>query len=313
MLRLAGVRLLWSIPLLLVLSAFTFVLASLTPGNAARVILGTNTDPAAYRQVRDQLGLDKPVYVQYWNWLSHALRGDLGKSLFTGQPVTTILGSRLEVSLSLILLATLVCAVVGVALGVLSAVRGGAVARAVDGVTVLGMSVPVPWLGLLLVIGLSIKVHLFPATGYVPFTQAPSQWLSSLVLPVICLAAGGVAMVAKQTRGAMIDVLGRDFVRSLRANGIPARSIILRHGLKNAALPVVTVIGLLVIGLLGGTIVVEQLFALPGLGQEAVSATLQHDLPVLEGVVVYFTILVVIFNLLTDLAYGWLNPKVMAA
>ncbi|TDD85922.1 ABC transporter permease [Actinomadura rubrisoli] len=307
-----GERLIWSVPLLLVLSALTFVLAWLTPGDAARVILGTNTDPAAYQQVRSQLGLDEPLSAQYWAWLADAARGDLGRSLFTGEPVSAMLNSRLAVSLCLLAGAAVVIAVVGVAVGLAGALRGGAAARVLDGAAVVGMSIPAPWLGLVLVVVLAVRAGLFPVTGYVPFAQSPPEWARSLVLPAACLAVGGIAMIAKQVRGAMVDVLGRQYVRALRANGIPARSIIFRHAAKNAALPVVNVFGVVLIGMLGGSIVVEQLFALPGLGQLAVTATAQHDLPVLQGVVLYFTVLVVAVNLLVDLVSGWLTPKGVA-
>ncbi|WP_067460854.1 ABC transporter permease [Actinomadura macra] len=309
MLRMVGGRLLWSLPLLLVLSALTFVLAWLTPGDAARTILGTNTDPAAYRQVRSQLGLDRPLADQYWTWLSHAVRGDLGASLFTGEPVSSVLNSRLAVSLCLLAGAALVIAVLGVAVGLVGALRGGVAGRVLDGAAVAGMSVPQPWLGLVLVVLFAVNLEIFPVTGYVPFAQAPDQWARSLVLPAACLALGGIAMIAKQVRGALADVLGREYIRALRANGLPVRSLLFRHAAKNAALPVVNVFGVVLIGMLGGSIVVEQLFALPGLGQLAVTATAQHDLPVLQGVVLYFTILVVLVNLLTDLASGWLTPR----
>jgi peptide/nickel transport system permease protein len=308
-----GIRLLWSIPLLFCVTALTFVLTALTPGDAARTILGTNTDPAAYQQVRDQLHLDRPLLTQYVDWLGHALRGDLGSSLFTGESVTSILSSRLEVTMSLVLGTTLVCGLLGVGLGLLSALRGGVTARSIDGVSMVGMSLPTPWLGLVLVLVFAIQLSILPATGYVPIESSVSGWLTSLVLPIACLAAGGVALIARQTRGAVIDVMRRDYVRALRAAGLPASRVVFRHVLKNAAVPVVTTMSLLVIGLLSGTVVVEQLFALPGLGQEAVTATAQHDLPVLEGVVVYFTLLVILFNLAADIVNMWLNPRLVHA
>jgi peptide/nickel transport system permease protein len=310
-LRIVLERLLWAIPLMFIVSALTFFLAWLTPGNAARTILGSNDSPQAYAQLEAQLGLNKPLPVQYWTWLSHAVRGNLGSSVFTGQSVTSILNQRLPVTLSLVAGAVLISLVLGVGLGLWSALRGGVAGRLVDGISLLGVSLPTPWLGLIFIILFAIKLHWLPATGYVPFGQSTGQWLEYLVLPVLCLAAVAIPTIGKQTRGAMIDELGREYIRALRANGLPTRRIILRHALKNAALPVLSVLGVLVIWLLGGTVIVEDLFALPGLGQEVVSATAQHDLPVLEGVVVYFTLIVVAVNLLIDLAYSWLNPKVV--
>ncbi|PPK63636.1 ABC transporter permease [Actinokineospora auranticolor] len=309
MARLVGGRVLWSLPLLLALSALTFVLAWLTPGDAARTILGTNTDPVAYAEVRARLGLDRPLVEQYWHWLTGVVRGDLGGSVFTGEPVSAIVGDRLPVTLSLLGLSALVIAAVGTGIGLVGALRGGLAGRLLDGVAVVGMSVPAPWLGLVLIVVFAVDLALFPVTGYVAFADAPADWALSLVLPVVCLSVGGIAVVAKQVRGALADVLGRGYIRALRANGMPTRSVVFRHATRNAALPVVNVFGVVLIGLLGGSIVVEQLFALPGLGQLTVTATAQHDLPVLEGVVLCFTILVVVVNLVTDVISGKLTPR----
>jgi len=306
-------RVLWSLPSLGIVSALTFVLASLTPGDAARVVLGTNTDPAAYDRLRDELGLDQPLWSQYGSWLTGAVRGDLGSSLFTREPVADILGSRLGVTLSLIVGATLLAAAVGVTLGLVGAVRGGVVGRVTDALAMLGMAVPGFWLGLLLILVFATQLGWFPATGLTPFAEDPAGWLRSYTLPVLTLATGGIAVIAKQTRGAVLDAMSTEYVRALRANGVPDRRIVLRHCLKNAAIPVTTVVGLVMIGLLGGTILVEQVFALPGLGQLAVSATLSHDLPVLVGVVTVYTLIVLLSNLVTDIGYGWLSPRMEAA
>ncbi|MET0931553.1 MAG: ABC transporter permease [Aeromicrobium sp.] len=303
-------RLLWSIPSLAIVSALTFVLAWLTPGDAARTVLGTNTDPAAYEQIRTQLGLDKPLWEQYSSWLGHAVQGDLGSSLFTGESVISVLNSRLGVTLTLIVGATILAAVVGVAIGLFGAVRGGAPARAADSAALIGMSIPTFWFGLLLILVFSVKLPWFPATGYVPIAEDPAAWARSIVLPIIALSLGGIATIAKQTRGAVVDAMGQEYIRALRANGLPSGRVIGRHCLKNASIPVVTVVGLVMIGLLGGTILVEQVFALPGIGQLAVTATTQHDLPILVGVVVYYTFIVIGSNLLTDIAYGWLSPRI---
>lgn len=313
MTRLVLQRLLWSIPTLIIVSALTFVLAWLTPGDAARVVLGTNTDPAAYEQLRLELGLDRPLLEQYTSWLAGAVRGDLGNSLLTHEPVASVLASRIGVTLSLVVLATIAAGLVGLVLGVTAAVRGGAVARIIDIVALVGMSIPVFWLALMLILLFAVQFTWFPATGYVPFAFDPGSWANALVLPVTAAACGGVATIAKQARGALVDAMGSEYVRALRANGLPAHRIILSHALRNAAVPVVTVTSLVMIGLLGGTILVEQVFALPGLGQLAVTSTGQHDLPVLIGVVVVYTLIVVVVNLLADIANGWLSPKMRRA
>lgn len=310
MLSLIARRLAWALPLLLAVSAVSFVLVSLVPGDPARAILGPNASQAQYLLLRRQLGLDQPLYLQYYDWLRAVVHGNLGTSLFTGEPVTTILNQRLWVSLTLIAAALLVATVAGVALGTVSAVRGGRLGRAVDAVAMLGLAVPSFWLALLLIAVFAVAIPLFPATGWVPFSASPGGWLHALVLPVATLAFSALTVIVVQTRDAMLDVLSRDFVHVLRANGFPARSILLRHALRNAAIPVVTVLGIIVIGLLTATVLVETIFALPGLGSQAVEAATQHDLPVIQGEVLYFTAIVVLVNLLTDIAYGLLDPRV---
>jgi peptide/nickel transport system permease protein len=180
----------------------------------------------------------------------------------------------------------------------------------VDAIAMVGLAIPNFFLGLLLVTWFAVTLRVFPATGYVPFTQSPGEWLRSIVLPVITLAVPGIAVIAKQTRDAMLEVLDRPFIRTLRAAGVPGRSIIGKHALRNAAIPVVTVTGLIFIGSLSGTVLVETVFALPGLGGLAVQATSQHDIPLIQGVAVYFTIAVICVNLLVDLTYSWLDPRV---
>lgn len=313
MVRLISHRILWAVPSLVVVSALTYVLAWLAPGDAARTVLGTNTDPAAYERVREQLGLDRSLIGQYSSWVRGASTGDLGSSLFTGEPVTAVLNSRIGVSLSLIVAATLLAALVGITIGMVGAIRGGAAGRICDAVAMLGMAIPAFWLGLLLILIFAVQVPILPATGFVPFAVDPLEWFRSLVLPVVTLAVAGVATIAKQTRGAVVDAMNSEYVRAMRANGLPARRVLLRHCLKNAAVPVVTVVGLVMIGLLGGTVLVEQVFGLPGIGQLAVNSTASHDLPVMVGVVVYYTLIVIGSNLLTDVAYGWLSPRMEQA
>ncbi|HEY0448637.1 ABC transporter permease [Actinophytocola sp.] len=313
MLRLVSRRVLISIPLVLAVSLLTFALAAVAPGDTARTILGENYTPEAYARLRHQLGLDQPLLEQYWHWLTGALRGDLGTSPISGLGVTGQILSRTESTISLAVVTTVLATVVGVALGVLSAVRAGALGRIVDVLSLLGFALPNFWFALVLVTVFAVGARMLPATGYVPLTTSPAAWATSLVLPVIALAVHAVAVIAKQTRDGMLEALSRDFVHTLRANGASETSIVLRHALRNAAIPVVTVIGLLFVGLLSGVVLIETVFAMPGLGGLAVSATLQHDLPMVQGVAVTFTVLVVVVNLVVDLAYGLLNPKVRVA
>jgi len=312
MLRLIVRRTLLSVPLLFIVSTSTFVLVALIPGNIARTIVGAQATQQQYLSVRRSLGLNEPLYTRYWQWLEQALHGNLGLSLYSQQSVTSLLDGRLSTTLSLVVGATVVSAVVGVAFGVAGALRPGAVDRVVDGVALLGLSVPSFFLGFVLVEWFAVSLRFFPASGYVSFDVSPAGWLESLVLPVVTLSAGGVAVIAKQTRDAMRDVLGRPFIRMLRATGIPRRSIIFKHALRSAAIPVVTIVGLVFVAVLGGSVVVESVFALPGLGSLAVQATTQSDLPLIQGIALYFTVIVIVVNLIVDLAYGLLDPRVRA-
>ncbi len=305
-----------SVVLLFVVTVLTFVLTSLAPGDAAKTVLSgqtTSYTPEQYAQVRHQLGIDRPLPVQYWHWLDRLLHGGLGTDLFSGQPVTQALDGRLGASLSMIISVVVVSGLAGVGLGVFSAVRGGVAGRAVDVLSLLGLAAPNFWLALVLVEVLAVQVRLFPTTGYTPLGDDPAGWLSGLVLPVLTLSVGASAYVARQTRDSMSDVLSRDFVTALRARGLPMRSIVGKHALRNAAIPVVTILGVLFVSLLGGTVLIESVFSIPGLGQQAVTASGTHNLPMIEGVAFYFTVVVVVVNLLVEVSYRCLDPKVRSS
>lgn len=313
MLRLIRNRLLLSVPLLLVVSALTFVLQSLVPGDAARALLGADATQQAVDALRTKLGLDRPWYDQYGSWLNGLFHGRLGQSLQTGQDVTATLGSRLGITLSLMLGVAVVVAIVGTGLGVLSAVRTGWLGRALDALSVLGLALPSFWVAMVLVAIFAVTLGWLPASGFTSLAASPGQWFVGLILPVAALALGGITLLAKQARDAMLDALARDYIRSLRASGLGARSIILKHALKNAAMPMVTVWGTVMIGVLTGSVFIETVFVMPGLGSAAQIAAEQHDLPVIEGVALYFTLITIAVNLLVDVVYGWINPKVRTA
>lgn len=299
-----------TVPLLFCVSTLTFVLVSLTPGNAARQILGLSAPASSYTQLRKALGLDYPLYEQYWHWLERAVTGNLGASLFTGQAVTQAIAQALPVTLALIAGALLVSFFVGGSLGAVSAIRGGRLGRALDGFVLVGWALPAFWVGAELIELFAVKLRWLPATGYVAPGQSLTGWLRSLALPVFALSLGGIAVVAKQTREAMLDVLGSEHIRMAWANGLSARSIYTRHAMRNAAVRVVTVLGVQAVWLLGGTVIVENIFALPGLGSLVVNAATEHDLPIVQGVAIYFTLIVVVVNLLVDGLYTWLDPRV---
>ena len=303
-------RLLLSVPLVVVVTLLTFVLNSLAPGDMAATILGADGTREQYEALRTELGLDRPLLVQYLGWLGNALQGDLGVSHFTKESVVSLLNPRLGVSVSIMAGVLVVCLSLGLLLGVASALKGGWVGRTIDAFSLVGLIFPSFWLALVLISVFAVTLRWLPATGYVFFSDSPRDWALSLVLPIFSVAMYSITSIAKQTRDAMHDVMGRDFIRALRACGLSERSVIWKHALRNAALPVVTVLGLVMIGAISGTVFVERVFVLPGLGSLAVSAALNKDILLLQGVTLYFTLMTVAINLMVDLSYGWLNPKV---
>jgi peptide/nickel transport system permease protein len=299
-----------SVPVVFIVTALSFVLIDLLPGNAASAILGPNASAQQINQLTQSLGLGRPIYIQYWEWLERLAHGNLGVSLDNGQSVTSLLNADLGVSVSLLAGALIGAVIVGGAAGIFSAARPGILSRLLDIGIIAGLAVPAFWLALILVLLLSTDAHLLPALGYASPSSSPAQWARFLVLPWIALGATMATTVAKQTRDAMSDALSSPFITSLRANGVPERRIIFKHALRNASIPVVTVIGVLFVAALTTAVIVEQIFDLPGLGSTVVQATTNRDIPVIQGVALYLTLIVVVVNLLVDLAYGWLNPKV---
>ncbi|MDQ0644158.1 ABC transporter permease [Microbacterium murale] len=303
-------RILAGVVLLFVISVVTFGLLFLDSANIARRILGQNATEELVAQKSAELGLDRPLAVQYWDWLTSALTGDLGRSWFNGQLVSVSLGGRLSVSLSLVIGATVISAVLAIVLGVLAARRGGWIDALVQFVSVLGFAIPGFLIALYLVLLFAINLHWFKATGYIPITDSFSGWLTSVTLPIAALSFGAIAAVAQQVRGSVVDAMSRDYVRTLRARGLSSNSVVYKHVLRNAGGPALAVLAVQFIGLLGGAVIVEQVFALPGMGQLTVSATTQGDIPVVMGVVIAFAVIVIIVNLVIDLAQAALNPKV---
>ncbi len=303
-------RVLSGIILVLAVSVVAFALLYAGGGDIARRILGQNATAETVALKAQQLGLDQPLLVQYGNWVSHAVTGDFGVSWFTSQPVTTSLASRLTVTLTLVIGTTLVAAIVSVVLGIVAARRGGWVDSAVQFIAVIGFAVPGFLIALYLVLWFAIGLGWFKATGFTPLDRSFTGWLSSITLPIVALSLSAIAAVAQQVRGAVIDALSRDYVRTLRARGLSMNRVVYLHVLRNAGGPALAVLAVQFVGLLGGAVVVEQVFALPGVGQLTVSATSSGDIPVVMGVVVATAVIVVLVNLLIDLAQAALNPKV---
>ncbi|MFD4507352.1 ABC transporter permease [Streptomyces sp. NPDC058457] len=296
--------------LVVVVATVTFLLLSLTGTDVARNILGETATQSAVAAKSHELGLDQPLVERYWHWIEQAAQGNLGTSWFSGDSVNQSLTDTLPVTLSIVLAGMLVAAVLSVALGTAAALRGGWIDRVVQFAAVLGTAVPSFLIALVLAVTLAVQLGWLPATGYVALGDSPGDWLRSITLPALSLAVAATAATAMQVRGALIDVLRADFVRTLRARGLTTRSVVFRHALRNAAPPALTVLALQFIGLIGGAVVVEKVFGLPGIGTLANSAAVRGDAPVLLGTVVVTVMIVVAVNLLLDIAYGWLNPKV---
>jgi peptide/nickel transport system permease protein len=310
LLRMLLRRLALSVPLLLLVTLLTFLLNSLAPGDLARTMMQGEGTEEQYQELKRELGLDRPLVVQYGQWLRRASAGDLGQSHFTKERVVSLLNDRLGVTVSLMIGVLLVCLSAGLALGVTSALRGGWIGRSIDTLSLIGLTLPSFWVALVLIAVFAVALQWLPATGYTPLKENPSAWFFGLILPVLSVSLVSITTIAKQTRDAMNEVMGRDFIRSLRASGLSERSVIWKHALRNASLPVVTVLGLVMVNAISGTVFVERAFVLPGLGSLAVSAAQTNDIALLQGATLYFTLITIAINLLVDLSYGWLNPKV---
>ncbi|WP_062297810.1 ABC transporter permease [Demequina maris] len=310
MLSFVGKRLATGVGLIVTLAVLTFFFLQLGNSDTAQRIAGQQAGPEAVAVVEERLGLDRPAIVQFLDWAGSALTGDLGRSWFSGQEVTEAVTTRMSVTVTLAVGSVLLTAVIGITLGALAATRRGWLDRAVQILAVIGQAIPGFLLAMALVLVFAIELDWFPATGYTRFSESPSEWLLSIALPVIALTLGSIGGVAQQVRGAMIDAFERDYVRTLRSRGLPRRSVVYQHVLRNAAGPALTVLGLQFVILLGGAVIVEQLFSIPGLGPLALSSTSQGDIPVVMGIVVVTGVIVVVVNTLVDVIQAWVNPKV---
>ena len=291
-------------------TAICYILYNLRGGYAiAFNILGADATPGEVELKASALGLDRPFAVQYFDWFTGLFRGDLGQSFVSSQAVTAIMATRVPVTLSLVLLTLVLTIVFSVVLGVLAATRGGLIDRIVQGLSVVIGAVPGYWLALVLVIVFSLNLGLFPATGFIPITRSITGWLSTIFLPSVAIALGAIFGLAVWIRSSIIDMRRQDFVRTLRSRGLTSRAIMYRHVLRNAAAPTVQILGLQIIGLLGGAIIVERIFALPGIGTMSLNAGQTGDIPVVLGGVTFFVVVIVIINILVDVLNGFLDPK----
>ncbi|MCX0498438.1 ABC transporter permease [Erwinia billingiae] len=310
MLELICKRLLLAIPTLFLVSIMVFSLQKLLPGDPVLAMAGEERDPAVIAQLREQYHLNDPLPTQYFYWLGNALRGDLGTSLRTQEPVTALIASKLPVTLELSLLAMIVALVVGISMGIIAAVRKNSwVDHTTNFVALSGISVPHFWLGILLILLFSVHLQWLPASGYVSLSESLSQNLKTLLLPALVLGTGLAATLMRHTRASMIAVLKADYIRTARAKGLLPAKVILKHAFRNALVPVITLTTLLFGELLGGAVLTEQVFTLPGFGKMIVDAVFNRDYAVVQGVVLVVAIGFLLLNLLADVLYVLINPK----
>jgi peptide/nickel transport system permease protein len=304
-------RIVATIPVMAVVALFVFSLLYITPGDPAAIIAGDQATPDDVERIRQSLGLDRPFLVRFGEWFWQILHGDLGTSIFTNLPVSTLIAQRIEPTLSLMAITLLLSVTVAVPIGVVAAWKAGTwIDRAIMAFAVFGFSVPVFVVGYLLAYVFALQLGWLPVQGYTPLARGVGPWLENLILPSIALGCVYIALIARITRAAMLEVLQQDYIRTARAKGLAQGSILFIHALKNASVPIVTVIGIGIALLIGGAVVTESVFAIPGLGRLTVDAILRRDYPVIQGVVLLFSFVYVLVNLAIDLLYTVLDPRI---
>ena len=304
-------RLLQAVPVLVLATFVVFALLKLMPGDIAITLAGDNASDKRIAEIREMYGLNRPFLIQYGSWLAHALQGDLSRSLASGEPVAVSIARSFPNTLLIVGLAMVVALALGIPLGMLAASRpDGWRDRAVTSIASLGIAVPNFWLAMILVAWLALELGWFPATGAVALKDNPAKALHHAILPALALAAGGVAEVSRQLRSSLVEILSSPYVRTLRAKGLSSTAVLWKHGLKNAGVNLLTVTTLLFNRLLAATVVVEAVFAIPGMGNLIVNAALKRDLPVVQGVVFVMVLVVIAVNLAADLLYTVLDPRI---
>jgi peptide/nickel transport system permease protein len=304
-------RIILTIPILLLVTVMVFSLIHLIPGDVATVVLGQEATPAAKVALRHRLGLDKPLPVQYASWLGNVLHGNLGDSLTDGTPVMTEIKQRLPVTAELALASFIVAILIAIPSGIVSAVyRGKAADYAATLFAFLGMSVPGFWLAMLMIILFALRLGWLPSSGFVPFTQDPAANLRAMILPAFATGVRESAVLMRMMRSSLLEVMSQDYVRTARGKGLTQRAVIFGHGIRNALIPVITQSGLLIAGLLGGLVITETLFQIPGFGKMIVTAIFERDFITVQGAVLVSALLVVLVNLLVDMLYGALDPRI---
>ena len=309
--RIIARRLAGALPVLLIVSLITFAMIHLIPGDPAMAIAGMSATGEQVANIRHDLGLDQPLFSQLWHWYANLLRGDLGRSLLLGQPVTEAALLRLPITLALSAYALVLTLLIGLASGIVAALRHNTwMDQAAMVFAMLGISLPNFYLGLLMIILFAVDLHWLPTGGYVPFTVDPIGWLATSTMPAISLALLLAGLLARITRSTMLEVLRQDYIRTARAKGLPERRVVMKHALANALIPITTVVGIIVNLLISGSVVTETLFSIPGIGQLLTQAVLNRDYPMVQGGLLMTTALLVLVNILVEVCYALLDPRV---
>ncbi len=304
-------RLLATIPVMLIVALVVFLLLHLTPGDPAAIIAGDYARPEDIERIRKNLGLDRPLYVQFFSWLGRVLSGDLGVSIFSDLPVSKLIGQRLEPTIALSISTIIFAVLVAIPLGTIAAYKAGTLLdRAVMAFAVLGFSVPVFVIGYVLMYLFSLKLGWFPVQGYKPIAEGFWPFLRSITLPTLALGIVYVALIARITRASVLEILTEDYIRTAKAKGLDDANLLVRHALSNAAVPIVTIIGIGVALLIGGVVVTESVFNIPGLGRLTIDAVLRRDYPIIQGVILVFSGIYVFVNLFIDILYTFLDPRI---
>ncbi|MDA0353616.1 MAG: ABC transporter permease [Chloroflexi bacterium] len=304
-------RLLASVFVLFVVTLVTFVSINVLPGDIASRILGPEPSPTQVEALRERLQLDEPLIERYWDWISGAVRGDFGTSIRTQQPVGSLILDRLEVTAELGTLSLLLGVLIAIPTGVIAGSRPGTVLDyGLTMVAVAGVSIPNFWLAIVMIIVFSVNLGWFPALGFTPISDGLFPNLRSLTLPAIAIGLSSAGSLARQVRGAMVEVMRQDYVRTARAKGLQERVVIVRHGLRNAMIPVVTILGLQMTVILGGSIIIETVFQLPGVGKLLIDSILIQEIVVVQGVTVLLAAAILMLNLLVDISYAYLDPRI---
>jgi peptide/nickel transport system permease protein len=304
-------RLLGALPILLIVSLITFAMIHLIPGDPAAAIAGMSATPEQIANIRRDLGLDEPLLSQLWHWYANLLRGDLGRSLLLGQPVVQATMLRLPVTLALSVYALVLTLLIGLVSGIVAALRQNTwIDQAAMVLAMVGISLPSFYLGLLMIIVFAVDLRWLPTGGYIAFSDNPLGWLATSTMPAISLALLLAGLLARITRSTMLEVLRQDYIRTARAKGLPNRTVVLKHALANALIPITTVVGIIVSLLISGSVVVETLFSIPGIGQLLTQAVLNRDYPMVQGGLLITTALLVLVNIAVDVCYALLDPRV---